>query len=304
MARIIEWTDDGYPTESSLQRLRKALKTNNIQKAKKVFYLALRENHYDWCGPEKIEVRGEVIDVWGYHTGGWSGNEDIISVLSESWLWHYLLERYDSGGHYYFKHPVSEGIELDDEATEELPEPDSVEKIQLSTKRLLNNFWRVLSEVQNTRGAIGEAICEVLRPVLPGIYCTLGRWDGESEEICLWCDGREVGSLDDDMESIDWIINELLTERGLKPIFNAPVGVMVNEEEAKQVRAIITKLLDGECDEYARIIRILTETLENVLKHINVDDEGLNCEIVDECCAGKDILLAKDVLKKVKSGEI
>jgi len=104
--RIIEWDEDGYPTPESLQRLRQALKDDDIKKAKKAFYAALRENRYpDLCGPERVEVRGEVIDVWGYHTGGWSGNEEIIAVLQESELFWWLLQRYDRGGHYYFQMP-------------------------------------------------------------------------------------------------------------------------------------------------------------------------------------------------------
>lgn len=106
---IIEWDEDGYPTPESLQRLRQALKDDNIKKAKKAFYAALRENwHPDWCGPERVEVRGEVIDVLGYHTGGWSGNEEIIAALQEQeFLWWWLLQRYDRGGHYYFQMPSS-----------------------------------------------------------------------------------------------------------------------------------------------------------------------------------------------------
>ena len=108
---IIEWTEDGYPTEESLQRLCEALQDFNI--AETAFYAALRCNRYsDYCGPERVEVRGEVIDVWAYHTGGWSGNEEIIHTLQERapLLWSWLLERYDAGGHYYFKPPKEAGF--------------------------------------------------------------------------------------------------------------------------------------------------------------------------------------------------
>ena len=100
----IEWDEQGYPTEESLRRLRKALNAPDPVKAITAFYTALRANHYEgWCGPERVEVRGEVIDVWAYHTGGWSGNEEIIGVLEESPFFYHLLERYDGGGHYYFQ---------------------------------------------------------------------------------------------------------------------------------------------------------------------------------------------------------
>ncbi len=107
--QIIEWGSDGYPTVESLERLRKALRAKDHRQVIEVFYKALRENYYPDCsGPERAEVRGEVIDVWAYHTGGWSGNEDIIAILKESWVFDWLLERYDSGGHYYFRNMEGE----------------------------------------------------------------------------------------------------------------------------------------------------------------------------------------------------
>lgn len=104
---MIEWDIDGYPTEASLERLKNAIQQADYETAIELFYAALRENRYgdDYCGPERVEVRWLVIDVWGYHTGGWSGNESIIATLKRTWLWELLLERYDRGGHYYFKMP-------------------------------------------------------------------------------------------------------------------------------------------------------------------------------------------------------
>jgi len=94
-----EWTDDGYPTEGSLGRLERELKEADIFRAMELFYAALRENYYsDAVGETEVEVRGEPTRVWGYHTMGWIGNENIISVLRTSWLWPMLLERHDAGG--------------------------------------------------------------------------------------------------------------------------------------------------------------------------------------------------------------
>lgn len=106
--RIIEWDDDGYPIEESLEKLQKVLNRSNkspedFREAIAAFYSALKENYYDACGPAEIEVRGKMEKVWEYHTYGWSGNESIINVLRESPLWAIFLERYDGGGHYYFE---------------------------------------------------------------------------------------------------------------------------------------------------------------------------------------------------------
>ena len=102
---IIEWDNDGYPTEESLTKLEEVLNGDDIRKAIESFYYALEENYYTYegfVGITEVEVRGEMMKVWQYHTGGWSGNEDIIGVLMQSPLWYMILERYDNGGHYYF----------------------------------------------------------------------------------------------------------------------------------------------------------------------------------------------------------
>jgi len=101
--KIIEWDEDGYPTEESLDRLEKELNSKDFHRAIKAFYEALKENFYDYCGSNKIEINGETVEVWAYHTGGWSGNESIINVLKKSWVFDLLLIRYDRGGHYYFE---------------------------------------------------------------------------------------------------------------------------------------------------------------------------------------------------------
>ena len=49
-----------------------------------------------------------------------------------------------------------------------------------------------------------------------------------------------------------------------------------------------------------RAVRELRQTLADVLRHITVDDQGLNCEI--DCCAGKDVLRARDVLERCGLG--
>lgn len=105
--KIIEWDNDGYPTEDSLELLQEtiedAIKTSDYKRANALFFTALRENLYpDYSMVEHKEVRGDIIDVWGYHTGGWSGNESIITTLKELNLFYHFLNRYDSGGHYYF----------------------------------------------------------------------------------------------------------------------------------------------------------------------------------------------------------
>src|SRR5690606_30016502 len=108
---VIIFDASGYPTEESLEKLEQDLQEawdqNDWEKAAMLFYTALRANIYGdkYCGPGKVEVCGEMIDVWEYHTGGWSGHESILAVLKRSPFWHLWLNRYDRGGHYYFEPP-------------------------------------------------------------------------------------------------------------------------------------------------------------------------------------------------------
>lgn len=102
---MIEWDVNGYPTKRSLQQLRQELESwrTDPERAARAFYAALADHGpYGASGPERVEVRGEVCDVYGYHTLGWSGCEDVIRTLQGTWLWGMLLQRYDRGGHYYF----------------------------------------------------------------------------------------------------------------------------------------------------------------------------------------------------------
>lgn len=99
---MIKLNKYGYPTQKFIRELKKKLKSDNIQEAIEAFYSALQCNYYNACGIEEIEVRGQKKKVFAYHTLGWSGNEEIINVLKTSFLYDMLLERYDSGGHYYF----------------------------------------------------------------------------------------------------------------------------------------------------------------------------------------------------------
>lgn len=43
------------------------------------------------------------------HTGGWSGNEEIICALQKSQFWFFWWESSRRGGHYYFEIPLKIG---------------------------------------------------------------------------------------------------------------------------------------------------------------------------------------------------
>ena len=96
-------SDDGYPTKRGIKQLKTYcghLRTENtkldigslVELLKEIWYMP------DWG----IHRSGRRFEL---HTGGWSGNEEIIGVLEESLFWHMYWWRSERGGHYYLELP-------------------------------------------------------------------------------------------------------------------------------------------------------------------------------------------------------
>ena len=96
-------SDDRYPTKREIKQLKTYcghLRTENakldigslVELLKEIWYMP------DWG----IHRSGRRFEL---HTGGWSGNEEIIGVLEESLFWLMCWERSERGGHYYFELP-------------------------------------------------------------------------------------------------------------------------------------------------------------------------------------------------------
>jgi len=57
-------------------------------------------NWSDWA----ISIKGKRILHFEYHTGGWSGNEDVIGALKNNLLfWPMFWQKSTRGGHYFFR---------------------------------------------------------------------------------------------------------------------------------------------------------------------------------------------------------
>lgn len=88
---------DGYPTEEELEKLRTWKYEDPrgaLEFARSCWWAA------DWGWPS---LEGEVS------TGGWSGNESIISALQENFLiWHQVWHATRRGGHYILRLSESE----------------------------------------------------------------------------------------------------------------------------------------------------------------------------------------------------
>ena len=55
-----------------------------------------------WYADWGFKLTGKRILKLELHTGGWSGNEDIIQALSTTMFWNLYWGKSVRGGHYYF----------------------------------------------------------------------------------------------------------------------------------------------------------------------------------------------------------
>jgi hypothetical protein len=103
-------TNDGYPTENELDRIK------HWDVIKDPFGLIdFLESIWHWpdWGIRKEEGESEHSNkrCLKFHlsTGGWSGNESIIQVLQETSFWYMFWVSSQRGGHYEFEIPKNWG---------------------------------------------------------------------------------------------------------------------------------------------------------------------------------------------------
>lgn len=95
--------EQGYPDEASL----KAIKEWDILNQGLSGLLKLIEENTNWAD-RQINITGKKVIRFEYHTGGWSGNEDVIEALRQNLcFWAFFWQKSIRGGHFYFKieHP-------------------------------------------------------------------------------------------------------------------------------------------------------------------------------------------------------
>lgn len=95
--------EDGYPTEEYLNFIKNF---NHETMPILDFVEVLQDGWYfgDWGFKLHRKYKGKIkLEL---HTGGWSGNEEIIeTILKNIWLTHFNMRyvRWHTGGHYYFE---------------------------------------------------------------------------------------------------------------------------------------------------------------------------------------------------------
>lgn len=86
--------NEEYPSEDDLRLIEQWDVAKNGNKSLVEFVASI------WHWDEYVTLKGKVFEL---HTGGWSGNEDIINSLQKNWIfWSMCWDKSEKGGHYYF----------------------------------------------------------------------------------------------------------------------------------------------------------------------------------------------------------
>ncbi len=107
MARVAEWfeCEEGYPTDASIERLAGAnfdmhdadafLRNDLPAIAEGIACLSVSSQPGEgWRGP---------VLALEFHTGGWSGAEDLIDAMLKNFWINHLHTKWERGGHFYFE---------------------------------------------------------------------------------------------------------------------------------------------------------------------------------------------------------
>lgn len=97
--------NEGYPTDEWLEFLRKYNPGSN-EEALKFVKEVLPDGWYYWVWGVKLRRKYRGRRILELHTGGWSGNEDVINaMLSNMYLTGIYMQymKWYRGGHYYFE---------------------------------------------------------------------------------------------------------------------------------------------------------------------------------------------------------
>ena len=94
--------NDRYPDDEDLEKL----KNWNISREGLEGLLILIEELWSLFG-WGYKIKGKRVKYLELHTGGWSGNEEIIQALKYNYIfWSSYWQKSIRGGHYYFRIPL------------------------------------------------------------------------------------------------------------------------------------------------------------------------------------------------------
>jgi hypothetical protein len=110
--------NDGYPTDLALALIEEANPFEKNPHDLMAFVKSLWQySDWGWSEKKKKDYFGQKVIVYSISTGGWSGNESLISAIknNKNFFWTLYWKESRAGGHYKFSVPkkviTKEGIE-------------------------------------------------------------------------------------------------------------------------------------------------------------------------------------------------
>jgi hypothetical protein len=99
---------DGYPADAAIDAILHNKDPNGARWLVETFPLLVAELPCGQCSVvDRVDDRGRALKVIRMSTGGWSGQEDLVSAVKRSLIGIMYLWSWRSGGHYEFRVPVS-----------------------------------------------------------------------------------------------------------------------------------------------------------------------------------------------------
>lgn len=102
-----EFDKDGYPTETTLKAI-KAWPIKSFSDVEALLDFVGRAWSYPdrWVkAPRRFRYFGQLRRRYTVSTGGWSGNESLITALESTLAWHISWRSSRRGGHYVLEVP-------------------------------------------------------------------------------------------------------------------------------------------------------------------------------------------------------
>lgn len=107
-------TDPEYPTEDDIKRLVEAAHFNHTDASYEGCTAALALMKSLWWSADVLweessafhDITGKVGTLYDVSTGGWSGNEELIEAVHQTFMWTLVWESSRRGGHYTFFVPA------------------------------------------------------------------------------------------------------------------------------------------------------------------------------------------------------
>ena len=98
---------DGYPTDETLDILRNwdDFSSSGYQQWIEFAHKAWHWNDMVIIGTDSENIILSDRKMVQFHTGGWSGNEDIISAMQGNVLWLVNFQNHRTGGHFELRAP-------------------------------------------------------------------------------------------------------------------------------------------------------------------------------------------------------